>query len=212
MEYSQIDIKTPIPELLDEAGRMRLLSAAELDAIERRSLRMFCHIHGRYGLPTVELIAWLKAFIGDRKAIEIGAGAGDLAYHLGIPATDSWLQTRPDIAQYYAMTGQPIIRYPNFVEKLEAIEAVRKHRPQVVIGCWVTHWVSPNKTPENGVGNMFGIKEHLILDRGITYVMIGCEHVHRFKPIMQRQHETLALPFLRSRSVQGDDRIYVWGR
>jgi hypothetical protein len=41
---------------------------------------------------TVELVAWLHDRIAGRKAIEIGAGMGDLGYHLGIPQTDSYAQ------------------------------------------------------------------------------------------------------------------------
>jgi hypothetical protein len=211
MNYEILKSDTPLPDLLDEQGHLRLLAAAEYDALDRTSLRMFCHQFGRYGLPTRELIAWLKDKIGSRKAIEIGSGHGDLAFHLGIPATDSWMQTRPDVAAYYHLTGQPAIHYPAWVEKLEAIEAIKKYKPQVVVGSWITHWVSPHKIPPNNVGSIYGVKEHLIIDRGLTYIMIGNDDVHRFKPIMQRKHESLTLPFLRSRAKHpGLDRVYIW--
>ncbi len=77
--------------LLDDNGVMRLLPAARLDAIPNQALRLWCHNHARYGLPTAELIEWLQFFVKSYKAIEIGSGCGDLAFHLGIPATDSYV-------------------------------------------------------------------------------------------------------------------------
>jgi hypothetical protein len=126
-----------LPDLLDGDGRLRLLAAADYDAIPADTLRYWCGVNGRYGLPTAELVAWLRDFVGDRHAIEIRSGYGDLAHHLGVRATDSKVQSRPDVAVLYAAMGAATISYPAWVEEIDAVEAVRRHRPAVAIGSWL---------------------------------------------------------------------------
>lgn len=207
-----LPLNTPVPNLLRNDGAMKLLSAGELDAIPADSLRMWCHVHGRYGLVTTELIAWLRDFIGDRSTIEIGSGAGDLCTHLGIIGTDSKCQNWPDVAAYYRASGQPTIRYPASVLEYDALAAIRKTRPQTVIASWVTHWVDPKKPPPPGGGSMYGVKETDLLKTGVTYVLIGNLRTHAAKPILKQPHEEIALPFLRSRGQRDLDRIFIWNR
>jgi hypothetical protein len=100
-----------------------------------------------YQLPTDELIDWLA----DRCApndtvVEIGAGSGQIGMNLigRLPSrtnfycTDNYMQERPEIMLYYALFGQRAIRYPKFVEKYGALEAVDVHQPSIVFGAWVT--------------------------------------------------------------------------
>jgi hypothetical protein len=198
------------PELLDSHGIIQLKRSAELDLIPRNALRLFCHNQARYVLVTSELVTWLRALIADRKAIEIGSGAGDLAYHLGIPGTDNHCQEWPDVKAYYNLTGQPLVRYPDFVENLDALDAIKKYKPDIVIGAWVTQWVDPHKPIPAGGGSMYGVNESLLLDTGVTYVMIGNDEVHK-KEIMQRPHSKYKLRFLRSRASHPEfDSVYVW--
>jgi hypothetical protein len=200
-----------MPDLLDADGRLRLLAAADYDAIEPDALRYWCSVHGRYGLPTAELVAWLRDYIGDRHAIEIGSGYGDLAHSLGIRATDSKVQSRPDVAALYAAMGAATISYPAWVEEIDAVEAVRRDRPDVAIGSWLTHWIDPALPVPEGGGSVCGIREDLILETGTTYLMIGNLGVHGHKPIMSRPHEEHALPFLRSRAFRPElERVFVW--
>jgi len=211
MEVSVVRSDAPQPDLLGPDQIIKLLPAVEYDKFDRDGLRLWCHHNGRYGLPTVELIAWLKDYIGNRPAIEIGSGAGDLAYHLGIRGTDSKIQTDPLAAAFYRLMQQPLIHYPDWVEKLEAWDAVWKYKPQVVVASWVTHWIDPHGPPPPGGGCMFGVREDHLLSTGVTYVLIGNLLVHRYKPIMQRPHRTIEVPFLRSRANFPDqDRILIW--
>jgi len=205
---------TPQPTgLLREDGILHLHPAAFYDKIDRNSLKVWCHHNGRYGLPTVELIAYLRQGIGRRRAIEIGAGHGDLAYHLGIPATDNWCQTFPEVKMYYELTGQPVIKYPDRVEKLDAKAAITKYQPEVVIGSWVTQWCDPNDPSQIGKGNMYGIDEEGIVAAGISYIVIGNIAVHGDKRILKLPHEELSFPFLKSRaSKPGLNRIWIWSR
>jgi len=205
----------PKPEailgLLDDDSVIKLLPASHYDQFSNDSLRGWCHCHSRYGVPTQELVDWLRAFIGDRSAIEIGSGAGDLARHLKIPATDNRIQEQSYVAAYYKALRQPTIRYGAFVERLDALEAIAAYRPDVVIGCWVTQYADPRKAPPKGGGSVYGIKEDELLRTGVTYVLIGNEEVHGDKEIMREEHTTLYFPWLRSRSHdQTKNRIYIW--
>lgn len=211
MQFRTISADAPQPDLMGENHLIKLLPAATYDRFDPDGVRLWCHHHARYGLPTVELIGWLKDYIGRRHTIEIGAGAGDLAHHLGIKATDSKIQDEPEAATFYRLTQQPTIRYPAWVEKLDALAAIKKYRPQVVIASWVTHWIDPTKPAPPGGGCMFGVEEDRLLKTGVTYVLIGNLVVHQHKPILRKKHEEVALPFLRSRAHQPEmDRVLIW--
>jgi hypothetical protein len=211
MQFSILRANPPLPDLLDGDGLLRLLSASAYDAIARDALRLFCHKHARYGLPTVELVNWLREQIAGRTVIEIGSGSGDLAHHLGIPATDNRMQEWPEIQVNYRLMGQPVIRYPGFVQSLDAIDAVATYRPEVVIASWVTEWIDPNLPPPPTGGNPWGIKEDQIVAGGSTYILIGNIKVHGAKKIMALPHQEHVLPFLRSRAMFPSlDRVWVW--
>jgi hypothetical protein len=211
MEYSILDPNLELPDLLEENGRLKLLPATFYDTISRDALRLWCHRYARYGLPTVELVEWLQKRLHGRFAIEIGAGSGDLACRLGIPATDNRMQEWPGIQLHYQMTGQPTIQYPDFVQNLDALAAIAEHQPDVVVASWVTEWIDPNLPPPSGGGNIWGVKEDEILATGCTYILIGNLAVHGSKKIMALPHQELELPFLRSRAMHPKlDRIWIW--
>lgn len=112
---------------------------AELLKFPWPMIRKFMHVYGLYSFPTVELIDYLAKLIEGKNAIEIGCGMGIIGRALGIPITDSKVQEIPLIKQYYTLLGQPIIQYPTDVEKLEALEAVEKYHPDIVLGSYITH-------------------------------------------------------------------------
>lgn len=211
MEISLLPADLPLPDLLDESGQLKLLRAQEYDQIAPSALRLWCHHHGRYGLPTVELVEWLRSRLAGRSPIEIGSGAGDLAARLGIPATDNRMQEWPDVLLHYTFMGQPVIRYADFVQTLDALEAVELYKPDVVIASWVTEWIDPNLPPPPHGGNMYGVREDEILATGCEYILIGNVRVHGQKKIMARPHQEFQLPFLRSRATHPElDRVWVW--
>lgn len=216
---STIDRDTPVPELLGPDGQVLLLPDDFYSDIARYNLwdgvRLWCHQHARYGLPTVELVSWLKDEIGVRLAIEIGAGSGDLCHYLGCKGTDSHLQAVPSVAAQYKAGNQPTVTYGRHVEALTAEQAILKYRPEVVIACWVTQFIDLSAPPDPGntVGSPCGVREDRIVNAGMTYILIGNEMVHGDKRIMSIPHETLMLPFVRSRSAFPDkDRIWIWNR
>lgn len=201
------DIKN---DLLMENGKIKPMFAREYKNYSWDDFRIFCHKNGRYGIPTIELLDYIRDLIGGRPAIEIGAGAGDLGHHLGIKMTDSKQQEDESIKKIYDAMGQPVIKYPDDVEKLEALEAVYKYKPKVVLASWITPY-APHEMPYGS--NPFGIKEDKILKLVETFIIIGNMDIHFDKPIRQFEHKTVHAPWIISRAKNQDNNcIFIWDK
>jgi hypothetical protein len=196
---------------LDSRGEYRVPPCAELLRENHDHIQAWCHHNARYNLPTQELVEFVKGIIGSRSAIEIGSGMGDFGRALGIPMTDSYQQTMPEVRLYYAMIGQPIISPPPKVERLNAMEAIKKYKPQVVVASWVTQLYQNGDTPKNIGSNIHGIDEMWLLDNVETYIHVGNERVHKDKRILAREHRELHLPFVVSRAFDQDKNVvWIW--
>ncbi len=197
------------PLLLDAQCQLNVVPASALAETSREERAYFGVRHGIYGLLTVELLAWLREFIDGRSAIEIGSGHGRLAAELGIPATDNRQQEDPLIRAYYEALNQPVIRYGANVEKLDALSAVKKYQPQVVVASWVTHKWDPRR--HEAGGNQDGVVEEEVIEGCEHYVFIGNERVHAGKSIWALAHRKETPPWLFSRATNGSaDFIAVW--
>lgn len=195
--------------------RIRRIAAKELERVSHVRLRVWCHQRSRYLVPTAELVDWLEALIGGRPALEIGAGMGDLGRLLGIRMTDSAVQvTDPEMILYYALSSQPPTNPPPDVERLEAVAAVEKYRPRVVIASWVTQLYQPGDERPPVVGSsIHGVDERKILSMVETYVHIGNLAVHHQKRIFDQSHQTFRPSFLFSRGTDSAANvIHVWNR
>lgn len=199
------------PLLMDEAGSLKVVDSKVLKGTVLTDRVAFGVVNGLYLFPTTELIAALGLAIEGRSAIEIGSGGGLLAKSLGIPATDNKMQDWPHIRALYASMGQKTAPYGKNVENIDAVEAVRKYRPQVVIASWVTHKYDPNR--HQAGGNEYGVIEEDILDACETYIFIGNRKVHANKSIWARPHTVIEPPWLYSRAFNGTpDFIAIWGQ
>lgn len=197
------------PLLLDEQKQLKVVPARVFQETTMQERALFGVRNAYYGFLTTELIAYLKDFIGDRSAIEIGAGHGGLGRALGIPATDSHQQDRPEIKAYYNALQQPVITYGEDVEMLDAHSAVEKYKPQVVVASWVTHRYTEARASAGG--NQDGVNEEAIIDACEAYVFIGNEKVHAAKSIWQRPHEKFSPYWVFSRAANGTaDFIAIW--
>lgn len=197
------------PNVLDQDGQLKLLPASYWQSTTPAERLYFGVRHGLYCFPTVELIDWLRTYIGDRLAIEVGSGRGHLARALGITGTDSWLQARPDVAQFYASIGQPVVTYGEDVEKLDALDAAKKHKPDVIVAAWLTHKFDPQR--EAAGGNEFGVDEADLIQNCDEYVFIGNTKVHAGKSIWALPHDIYYPEWLYSRAANGTpDFIAVW--
>lgn len=202
-------IKDLSADALDQDGRLKVMPAEFWADTTRAQRGLFGHQHGLYQFPTVELADRLLEIIGDRSAIEIGAGHGVLAEALGIPATDNYQQTIHKYREVYRRARQPIVPYGPNVEKIDATSAVRKHKPKVVIACWVTEKYDPMR-PWAG-GNEIGVEERRLLDMVDTYVLVGNEQVHRDKTIWKLNPAIEYPDFVYSRAMNGTrDFVAVW--
>lgn len=193
-------------------GVLQPMPAAFYASREPSELAAWSIANGFYCLPTVELIDWLREQIAGETAIEVGAGHGAIGRALGIPITDSRQQERPEIvALYEGQLGQGVVRYPDDVEKLTALEAAEKYRPSVVVAAWTT-WRYDPRNHHRG-GNVNGIDESKLLGKRYLSRYIQVEHarVHARRPIQLRRHTTHRLPFLWSRSLDRLDLVRVWG-
>jgi hypothetical protein len=113
---------------------------------------------------------------------------------------------------YYALMGQPTIKYGKAVERMDALDAVTHYRPEVVVGSWITEWIDPALPPPPHGGSMYGVKEDQIVAQ-CDYILIGNIATHGKKSIMSLPHEEHALSFVRSRAVNAKlDRVWIWRR
>ena len=132
---------------------------------------------------------------------------GHLGRLLGIPMTDSFIQTEPDVKLYYqALQQEPTNPPVAYVDKLTAESAVDKYKPEVVIASWLTHkWIDGASQ-----GSVYGPDEAHIVDRA-NYIHIGNDNVHKSKTINALPHDTLRYEWLVSRAMdQSLNNISMW--
>jgi hypothetical protein len=195
-------------------GLLRVPPASFYARFDQNALSAWCVVRGLYLLPTLELVSLLRTMIGEDRAIEVAAGNGALGRALGIPVTDSRQHEQPDVARFYAQVGQAVTPYAPDVERLTAIEAVDKYRPQVVLGSWITHRFD-ERYPQRG-GNPDGVDCVELYGRAFvqTIILIGHERVNRYQPLLQQPHTTLRPPgMLFARPLDaGLNVIWVWDK
>jgi hypothetical protein len=197
-----------LDKLLLDGDLVRPVHASQLADVPQTHLSLWCLQQGVYLVPTWELIHWLKRELRGRRAIEICAGRSCVGRHLGIPMTDSYSHTRPEVLLYYAAMQQVPTLPSRDVHRIDANDAVREFKPEVVIGSWV----SQKRTGNEEHGNEYGPDEFDILDRGCTYIHVGHTGPHGKKRILLRDHRCLNFTWLRSRGFDPTgNRIWVWG-
>ena len=191
-----------------DGREMKILPASVWESFSWSEVRMLLHETGVYVVPTEELIDYLDKQIGEHSAIEICAGNGFIGRELGIPVTDSY-QQQDDVAtkMYYEAFGQPCIRYPKDVIKLEANKAVDRFRPHTVIACYATHkWRYDTMS-----GNDNGVDFQRLMRRIHRLILVGNTEVHKDNPLMSLPHEEVILPGLITRSAHPEtNRIFIW--
>lgn len=174
---------TYIDDLLLRGTALQVLPAAELRKIPYDDLRLWCHKHAVYGIPSVELIMLLKEIIGDTsRAIEVGGGNGVFGRALGIISTDSKIQHSAEIKIIYAGLGAPVVNYGEDVLSAEATIAIRQFKPRVVFGSWVTQFVPPDC--DSKPGSIYGLKETEFINYIDKYVIYGNKNTHGDKDIL----------------------------
>ncbi len=189
-----------------DGGKIRVLPFDFWKSFNPEVIKNFMLNHGVYVIPTAELVEWFAKNI-EGNAIEIGAGHGSISRTLGIPITDSRMQERPEIKLIYESMGQPPIKYPLDVEKLSAVQAIKKYKPNTIIGTFITHkYCDKIKS-----GNALGVNEEFVLQNVNKYMLVGNIDTHHDKPIRKLPHDELYFDWLITRSVnQSKNRIWIW--
>lgn len=199
------------PDVLDADGRLRILPAAYWANTTPQQRMQIGYQHGIYNFPTTDLVDHLRERIAGRSAIEIGAGNGVLAYALGIPATDSRQQEREPWRSRIIADGQVPVRYGPNVTECDAVRAVRRYKPQVVIACWVTHKYS--RARHWAGGNAVGVIEEDVIAGCDEYIFVGNRKVHADKSIWSLPHTIEYPTFVYSRAMNGTPNfIATWKR
>lgn len=200
---------TEIEEVTGAAtGSIRPIPTKEILKFRGDMLDLFLHKHALYSYPTTELLEYLSGIIAGKKAIEIGCGLGIIGRSLGIPITDSKQQSWPEVKTYYEAFGQPVIQYPDDVEELDALAAIEKYQPDVVIGSYITHiWDDNTKS-----GNYWGVDTLKLISSVDEYYMIGNGKVHLKDPAMPYVDAIEQHDFLVTRGDIDLAAIFRWNR
>lgn len=210
LEIDPAKLATLEEQVLNTSGRQRPVPASVYASQEPVTIAALCVKHGIYGLVTNELVEFIREFIKDRQAIEIGAGDGVLADALGIIATDNYQMEDPEIRAAYARMMQPITKYGPRVRKLDAEAAVKKYQPDVIVASWVTHKYK-REEHERG-GNMYAPDELWLLDNCETLIFVGNTSTHAKHRLLKQPHLHFHEEWLYSRAVKGKNFVGVWGK
>lgn len=188
-------------------------TAADLESLPWVKLVQWCHATARYGLVTQELVEWLQGVIGGRRAIEVASGQGDLGFALGIPMSDLAIQQRFYMQSHYG--NEVRTNPPPDVERIHAMQALAKYKPQVVIASWLTQKYEKgdrNKKGEVVINSLpGGVDECKLISQVETYIHIGNIVVHPDKRAFKIPHQEYKFPWLWSRANAPElNRIWVW--
>lgn len=197
-----------VRKIVMDGRQMRILPASVWQSLDWLSVRMLLHETGTYVIPTEELIDYLDNLIGQDYTIEIGAGNGWIGRELDIMMTDSYQQQDDEATvMLYRIMGQPTIRYPKDVIKIDANAVARRFKPHTILGCYVTHkWRNDIQD-----GNYKGVDFEKLLRYVKRLILVGNIHTHRTNPIMDLPHKEVYFDGLMARANdQTTNRIFIW--
>lgn len=152
---------------LGDDGFLRIMPVGHVEQVPASWRITWMHRSGYWIIPTVELVECLKEEIGEDldQSIEIAAGAGVLGRALGIRSTDFMMaKWHPIYAEMMRRNG---ISAPNFgpwVERIEASEAVYRHKPRVVLGSYAIR--------RGGERLQTGIDEKILMETVPKFILL----------------------------------------
>ena len=192
-----------------DGWKIKVLPAEDWRKFSDPEIKTLMHETATYVLPTQELLDFLNEEKSGMKTIEVAAGNGFIGRNLGVPVTDSCVQRdNKEIVAAYKMFGQPTIKYPKDIIKLEANSAVTRFRPECVIVCYGTHLDKPGR-PQTGFA--YGIDYERLLPRVKKLILVGNKETHGTNPIMDLPHREVKLDGLITRSSDPEtNRIFIW--
>lgn len=196
-----------LENIIFENNQFNFKSIEFYRSIPEADIQIFCLKNAFYCLPTLELAEFLKIRIGNRKALEIGAGNGYLAKYLDILATDSYIQNDPVMKKFYEMIArQPIVKYGKNVIKIDGNSAVLKYKSDVTIACWVSQKIELDRIKEiKGLR----VDEEEVIKNTNEYIFIGNKNTHKDKSILRLPHETIDIELVSRNGFEGNV-IWIW--
>lgn len=152
---------------------------------------------GIYCFYSKAFLKELSHLTGDSKCLEIGAGDGTLTrflrgYGVSCNATDDY-------------SWESYIQYPDFVEKLDAKEALKKYKPDTVI----CSWAPPGNTFEKSVFMTESVKLYIVIGTK-NPALTGNHDVYQKQEEFNMEYNSklssLVLPF------SNDNAVYIFKR
>lgn len=197
--------------LLDDRGLPKAVRAQALLRIREDHRLAWAKQRGVYQFVTTELLDFLREIIGDRTALEICAGLGGIGRNLGIPMTDAAVHLNEMAQNLYGLLREVAIDPPDDIDRLEASDAVRKYKPQVVIGAYASQTSAYSLVMPHAPSSLYGVYDLDILANCETYVLIGNAKTHADRLAFYLRPKWIYEPWLITRSFdQTQNRIWVW--
>lgn len=197
----------PIKESVYKDGEFQILGSSFWNKFSKDQILKFMNEESLYVLPTEELLDFLDKEIGENSAIEVGAGRGIIGRELNIRTTDSHQQSDAFMKALYKAYNTTPIKYPHYIEKIDAVSAARKYRPHTILGCFVTHkWRGDTQS-----GNDFGIDMTKMFSFAKKFILVGNKKIHNDNPLMRLPHKEIELEGLITRGFNSElNRIFIW--
>lgn len=225
--------------LCDSSGRIYPVPFSFIKKDTLDTLNMVMQAMGLYTFPTLELCEWLNSQIDDdpelepHSAIEICAGTGWIGRQLGIPITDIKNMDNPIVQNVMAETFSVPTIYADDTEQLEAMEAVKKYSPEIVIGSFVTSRKRVDKKDKRVAktvryvlpygGNIdinlmdevrkeipVGVDVESIIRKVYKVILVVNTRTHLQESYFNLPHQTLSFPWLVTRGDNSQSRIIVF--
>ena len=212
LQPNLLNVAKIVNQAITDNGDLNVLPSEFYKQFTQEDISTFCTVKGYYSLPTEELIDFLKNEIGnEEKVIEIAGGNGVYGRALGIVSTDSYLQKlNTQVRLRYEQTQQTIVPYGSNVKPLEAMEAVRKYKPRIVVVAWGTHKFDRKKPIEEG--NQYGIEfEKIMAYQSVEkIILIGDLEIHKFNPVRKKATRIIQEDWIISRSLRNQNAIIIY--
>lgn len=230
--------KEIVENLISSDGRIYPVPYSFIKDDTLDTLNLVMQALGLYTFPTLELCDWLQGQIDDdpelepHSAIEICGGTGWIGRQLGIKSTDIKNMENPIVQEVMLKSFSVPTIYASDVETLEASEAVRKYKPEIVIGSYVTSKqlvdkIDKRKAITVGYRVMGGVIEQNLMDLARKEVRVGvdvksiCRKVyklilvcnmrtHKNESYMSLPYQSYSFPWLVTRGDCSQARILVF--
>jgi hypothetical protein len=204
MNINPKELRAVIREFFDADGQLQVRPYQFVKQFRPALLRAMMLAKGIYVLPTTELLLEVIHHTRGQHTVEICAGNGAMARTLGMPATDSYLHERPEIAEAIRRDGAEPAMIPRHVLRMDAADTVQRFMPACVVGLFV------NQLGDDRYSSPFGVDEEEVVRETRRYIHVGNESVHR-KRILRLPHRTIKADWIVTRAPrQRENCLWIW--